>query len=138
MIATTYQNAGNRFIVVPVVMVTLTLAGVVYGWLRLATGSIWPISLSHSAFNIFMQQAAAVAVVTSPAALAYTATETGLFTVGLLAALAGWLLVFRAADFDTARPPWCPPSATEGRHAPPTFGAPPPRRERARHRGALE
>jgi hypothetical protein len=37
------------------VMVTLTLAGVWYGWLRLWAGSIWPVSLSHSAFNHLME-----------------------------------------------------------------------------------
>ena len=34
LLTTTYQSAGNRWIVVPMVMVTLTLAGVWYGWLR--------------------------------------------------------------------------------------------------------
>jgi membrane protease YdiL (CAAX protease family) len=52
------------------VMITLTLAGVWYGWLRLWSGSIWPVSLSHSAFNHFMESVAGVAIVTSPAALA--------------------------------------------------------------------
>ena len=45
VLTTTYQSAGNRWIVVPMVMVTLTLAGVWYGWLRLWSGSIWPVSL---------------------------------------------------------------------------------------------
>ena len=61
LIATTYQSAGNRWIVVPMVMVTLTLAGVWYGWLRLWSGSIWPVSLSHSAFNNLMETVAGVA-----------------------------------------------------------------------------
>ena len=51
LLTTTYQSAGSRWIVVPMVMVTLTMAGVWYGWLRLWSGSIWPVSLSHSAFN---------------------------------------------------------------------------------------
>jgi uncharacterized protein len=37
---TTYQGEGKRWIVIPMVMVTLTLAGVWYGWLRLWSGSI--------------------------------------------------------------------------------------------------
>jgi hypothetical protein len=37
MLTTTYQSAGSRWIVVPMVMVTLTFAGVWYCWLRL-----WP------------------------------------------------------------------------------------------------
>jgi CAAX protease family protein len=42
LLTTTYQSEGKRWIVVPIVMVTLTLAGVWYGWLRLWSGSIWP------------------------------------------------------------------------------------------------
>jgi hypothetical protein len=32
-----------------------SLAGAWYGWLRLWAGSIWPVSLSHSAFNNLME-----------------------------------------------------------------------------------
>jgi hypothetical protein len=39
VLTTTYQSEGKRWIVVPVVMVTLTLAGVWYGWLRLWSGA---------------------------------------------------------------------------------------------------
>jgi uncharacterized protein len=45
-LTTTYQSAGNRWIVVPMVMVTITLSGVWYGWLRLRFRTIWPVSLS--------------------------------------------------------------------------------------------
>jgi membrane protease YdiL (CAAX protease family) len=98
-LTTTYQSAGSRWIVVPTVMVTLTLAGVWYGWLRLWSGSIWPVSLSHSAFNHFMEVAAGFAVATSPAAMAYTTTETGIVTMLVVLATAAYLLTRRAADF---------------------------------------
>jgi len=98
-LTTTYQFAGSRWIVVPMVMATLTLAGAWYGWLRLWSGSIWPVSLSHSAFNIFMEGAAGVAVATSPAAMAYTTTETGVVTLLIVAATAAYLLTRRAGDF---------------------------------------
>ena len=104
VLTTTYQSAGNRLIVVPMVMLTLTLAGVVYGWLRAVTGSIWPVSLAHSSFNNFMETAGAAAVATSPAALAYVTTETGVFTAILMILLTTWLLTRRAADFDRLRP----------------------------------
>jgi uncharacterized protein len=81
VLTTTYQGEGKRWIVVPVVMVTLTLAGVWYGWLRFWSGSIWPVSLSHSAFNNLMETVAGVAVVTSPAMMAYVTTETGVVTM---------------------------------------------------------
>ena len=98
-LTTTYQYAGNRWIVVPTVMATLTLAGVWYGWLRLRSGSVWPVSLSHSAFNNVMEGAAGVAVATSPAAMAYTTTETGVVTLLIVLVVAVYLLTARAADF---------------------------------------
>jgi membrane protease YdiL (CAAX protease family) len=99
-LTTTYQSAGNRWIVVPMVMVTLTLAGVWYGWLRLRSGSVWPVSLSHSAFNNLMEGAAGAAITTSPVAMAYTTTETGAVTMLIVLAVAVYLLTRRAADFE--------------------------------------
>jgi uncharacterized protein len=99
-LTTTYQYAGSRWIVVPTVMITITLAGVWYGWLRLRFGTIWPVSLSHSAFNHFMESVAGVAIVTSPAAMAYTTTETGFVTLIIVLALAVYLLTRRAGDFN--------------------------------------
>jgi uncharacterized protein len=98
-LTTTYQSAGNRWIVVPMVMVTLTLAGVWYGWLRLWSGSIWPVSLSHSTFNNVLDGGSGLAIATSPAAMAYTTTETGVVTLLIVLATAVYLLTRRAADF---------------------------------------
>jgi membrane protease YdiL (CAAX protease family) len=103
-LTTTYQSAGNRWIVVPTVMVTLTLAGVWYGWLRLWSHSIWPVSLSHSAFNNVIEGAAGAAIVSSPVAMAYTTTETGVVTMLIVLATAVYLLTRRAADFRIPRP----------------------------------
>jgi membrane protease YdiL (CAAX protease family) len=102
-LTTTYQYAGSRWIVVPMVMVTITLAGVWYAWLRLRFGTIWPVSLSHSAFNHFMETVGGVAIVTSPAAMAYTTTETGFVTMIIVLALAVYLLTRRAKDFTAAK-----------------------------------
>jgi uncharacterized protein len=102
-LTTTYQSAGNRWIVVPVVLATLTLAGVWYGWLRLRSGSVWPASLSHSAFNNFMEHAAGLAVTASPVAMAYTTTETGIVTMLIVLGTTVFLLTRRAADFRVPR-----------------------------------
>jgi membrane protease YdiL (CAAX protease family) len=104
VLTTTYQSEGKRWIVVPVVMVTLTLAGVWYGWLRLWSGSIWPVSLSHSAFNNLMETVAGVAITTSPAMMAYVTTETGVVTMIIVVLVAAYLLTRRAADFAKAEP----------------------------------
>jgi CAAX protease family protein len=104
LLTTTYQSEGKRWIVVPMVMVTLTLAGVWYGWLRLWSGSIWPVSLSHSAFNNLMEGVAGAAIATSPATMAYVTTETGVVTMIIVVLVAGYLLTRRAADFAKAEP----------------------------------
>jgi hypothetical protein len=81
-----------------------SLAGVWYGWLRLWAGSIWPVSLSHSAFNNLMEGVAGVAIATSPAVMAHVTTETGVVTMIIMVLVAGYLLTRRAADFDKAEP----------------------------------
>jgi uncharacterized protein len=101
-LTTTYQSEGSRWIVVPMVMVTLTLAGVLYGWLRLWSHSIWPVSLAHSAFNNTLDGATRLAIATSPAAMAYTTTETGVVTMLIVLVTAVYLLTRRAADFRLA------------------------------------
>lgn len=101
-LTTTYQAEGSRWIVVPMVMATLTLAGVWYGWLRLWSGSIWPVSYAHSAFNSVLQGAPRVVIATSPAAMAYATTETGVVTLLIVLVTAVYLLTRRAADFRTA------------------------------------
>ena len=85
-------------------MITLTLAGVWYGWLRLWSGSIWPVSLAHSAFNNLMAAAAGLAIATSPAKMAYVTTETGVVTMIIMVLVAAYLLTRRAADFRKAEP----------------------------------
>ena len=104
LLTTTYQSAGQRWIVVPMAMVTLTLAGVWYGWLRLSSGSIWPVCLSHSVFNNVMESLAGVAIVSSAATMAYVTTETGVVTMVIMVLVAAFLLVRKGADFDKARP----------------------------------
>ena len=86
------------------VMITLTLAGVWYGWLRLWSGNIWAVSLSHSAFNNVMESLARVAIVSSAATMAYVTTETGVVTLLIMVLVAAFLLVRKGADFDKARP----------------------------------
>jgi membrane protease YdiL (CAAX protease family) len=104
LLTTTYQSAGQRWIIVPMVMITITLAGVWYGWLRLSSGSIWPVCLSHSVFNNVMESLAGVAIVTSAATMAYVTTETGVATMVIMGLVAGFLLLRKGADFDKAQP----------------------------------
>ena len=101
LLLTTYQSAGSRILVVPMVMITITAAGASYAWLRWSTGSIGTVSTMHAAVNESMQRWSAAVAATSPAALAYTTTETGYVTALLMVLLAGYLLTCRAAVFRT-------------------------------------
>ena len=88
-----YHSDGNRLLVGSLFLLTLTLAGVVYGYLRLTSGSVWPVAAAHGAFNTFWWQFTSVTVATSsPLLLEYLAGESGLLTLAGLLIMAGWLL----------------------------------------------
>lgn len=86
-----YHGAGNRLIVVPLFLLTLTAAGVCYGYLRLATNSVWPAAIAHSAFNSLWEQLSLLTIAASPLALEYLAGESGLLTLLGVAVAAIWL-----------------------------------------------
>lgn len=87
-----YHGLGDRWIVVPLFLLTLTAAGVFYGYLRLATDSVWPAALAHSSFNAFWNLFSTLTVAVSPLALEYLAGETGVFTLVSTAIVGGWLV----------------------------------------------
>jgi membrane protease YdiL (CAAX protease family) len=91
LVTTTYQSAGNRWIVVPAVLLTITLAGIPYAWLRWSSGSIWPVAVMHATFNEAMGRWSTIATAASPATLAYATTETGLVTLALMILLGAGL-----------------------------------------------
>lgn len=87
-----YHSGGNLLIVTPLFLLTLTAAGVIYGYLRLAYDSLWPAVLLHSAFNAYWGLFTAVTVASSPLAAEYLGGESGLLTLIPTAILAGWFL----------------------------------------------
>jgi uncharacterized protein len=103
LLTTTYDTAGNRYIVAPLVVATVTAAGVFYAWLKDRSGSIWPVTIAHATTNTVFALGAAAAVTSTPAALAYTAGESGLVTFLVIAAIAVILLA-RASTWDRHRP----------------------------------
>jgi uncharacterized protein len=98
-----YHSAGNPLIVVPLFLATLTLTGVVYGELRLMTGSVWPAALAHGAGNTFWSTLSALTVTTSPLALEYLAGESGILPLLGLVVVAGWLLYRRGNSTQSVR-----------------------------------
>jgi membrane protease YdiL (CAAX protease family) len=87
-----YHGLGNRWIVVPLFLLTLTAAGMFYGYLRLTTDSVWPAALAHSSFNACWDLFSKLTVAVSPLALEYLAGETGVFTLVITAVVSGWLV----------------------------------------------
>jgi len=55
-----YHASGNRLLVVGLFLLTLTVAGLLYGYLRLTSGSVWPVALAHGALNTFWIQFSAL------------------------------------------------------------------------------
>lgn len=84
---------GNLLIALPLFLLTLTAAGVVYGYLRITTDSVWPAAVLHGAWNAFWGVFAAFTVAASPLATEYLAGESGLLTFMGVAVVAGWLLL---------------------------------------------
>lgn len=86
-----YMAEGNRLLTIPILLLLLTAAGVIYGALRLAADSIWPSTILHGVFNSFLGLFASLTVLNSPAAI-YLVGESGLLTLLITAAIALWLL----------------------------------------------
>ena len=96
LLTTSYNPAGNRLIVVPLFLAILTVAGILYGYLRNASGSLWPVVIAHGTFNAVLGMLAGAAVFENPTTAAYLTAETGVFTLLALIILA-WVLVRRPA-----------------------------------------
>lgn len=93
LMTSTYHENGNRLIVVALFLLSLTAAGVFYGYLRLMSESVWPAALAHGAINTLATLFATITVaVGSPVLLEYWAGESGVLSLVGITLLAGWLL----------------------------------------------
>lgn len=112
-----YHSLGNRFIVLALFLMSITAAGVFYGYLRLTSESVWPAAIAHRAVNTIWDQLATLTVTTSPLALEYLAGESGLFTFIGIVLVAGWLL--RRLDRQERAAPVVPAPALASTQSPP-------------------
>jgi membrane protease YdiL (CAAX protease family) len=87
-----YHTGGNKLIVVPLFLLSVTIAGMFLGYLRLRTDSVWPAVIGHSAHNVMWNAFGAFTVASSPVASEYLAGESGLLVILGYAALGGWLM----------------------------------------------
>jgi membrane protease YdiL (CAAX protease family) len=92
-----YLTEGNRWIIVPIFLAVLTCAGQLYGWVRQATGSVYPAVLMHAAFNSGLGIAAYGASTTDPGAVAAVGREAGIVTLVLIAGAALAVTTWRTA-----------------------------------------
>lgn len=79
-----YHSTGNPLIVVPLFLATLTLAGVFYGYLRLWTGSVWPVAIAHAVYNLVWAILNELTVVDAPETLEYVGGESGILIIAVL------------------------------------------------------
>jgi uncharacterized protein len=90
-----YHPDGNRWIFVPLFLAAFTVGGLLYGYLRLSTDSVWPASLAHSAHNYVWALFGSMTIATSPLAAEYLAGESGILIIVGYGAVAAWLLLVR-------------------------------------------
>lgn len=104
VLTTAYNPVGNRWVVVPIFLGVLTVAGIFYGWLREKSGSLWPVVLAHGTFNTVLGVAGDASRGQDENTFAYLAGETGVFTL-LAVTVVAVLLVRRTAWGRTDRAP---------------------------------
>lgn len=76
-----YHASGEWWIVFPLFLAGATIVGVIAGYLRLVTNSVWPSAILHSAHNVFWALLRMSTVASSPLVTEYLAGESGLFPV---------------------------------------------------------
>jgi membrane protease YdiL (CAAX protease family) len=52
-----FSSAAPWWFALTVLTITVTLAGFSAAWLRLRSGSVWPVVLAHASFNLYIQSA---------------------------------------------------------------------------------
>jgi membrane protease YdiL (CAAX protease family) len=85
-----YPVLNSWLIIGPILLLTLTFAGVFYGYLRLSSKSVWPPTLAHAIINTSFEWLALFTATASPVALELLVGEKGLLTLaatGLTAAV---------------------------------------------------
>jgi membrane protease YdiL (CAAX protease family) len=93
VLTTTYNADGSRWLIAPVTIVTITAAGVLYAWLRVASGSIWPPTLAHAMGNTLVGMITANATPGSKDLNAHLVGEGGLVSALVMVTVAVVILI---------------------------------------------
>ncbi len=86
-----YHSAGSPWIVLPEFLIVLTLAGAIYGYLRLWTGSLWPPILFHASVNESLAFYGKGTEAPDPVQLEYWGAESGVFTIVAVTLAVAWI-----------------------------------------------
>jgi membrane protease YdiL (CAAX protease family) len=104
LFTTLYHGDGNLWLTIPLFLSTLTVAGILFGYLRLTSGSVWPAAIAHWTFNVYWWLFTAFTINGSALALEYLAGETGILSLTAVIFFAVVLLRRYEAQNRTARP----------------------------------
>ena len=86
-----YLTEGNRWVIVPLFLAVITVSGPLYGWLRRASGSVYPAVLAHASFNWVLFVLSYAVATSDPDAVAAIGREAGIATLVALLAATVWL-----------------------------------------------
>ena len=87
LLTKSYDSAGNRVFVAIGVVTVISCGGVLFGWLRLRTGSLWPVAVAHATVNVCIVESPFLTS-RNPDIAAYFAGEAGLLTLAATALVA--------------------------------------------------
>lgn len=76
-----YHSGGDPMAVVPLFLVTLTLAGVFFGFLRVWTGSVWPVAIAHAVYNFVWGLGSDFVTADRPETMEYIGGESGVLVI---------------------------------------------------------
>ena len=93
-----YHNSGNPLLIVPLFLVTLTLAGVFFGFLRVWTGSVWVVAIAHAAVNTAWEIMTEMTQTKSPLVLEYVGGESGVIMIGGLLVFSFFIVRYMRSD----------------------------------------
>jgi membrane protease YdiL (CAAX protease family) len=93
-----YHNTGNPLLIVPLFLVTLTLAGVFFGFLRLWTGSVWAVAIAHAAANMAWEIMTEMTQTKTPLVLEYIGGESGVIMIVGLTVFSFFIICYMRRD----------------------------------------
>ena len=75
-----YHSAGNKFLVLPLFFGTIVAAAILFGYLRIYSGSVWPAAIAHGVHNFMWGALALITITSNPLAVEeYLGGDNGVF-----------------------------------------------------------